>query len=133
VSDWLLKANTDHEKQVLQVILEAGGKITQTKIAKKVFIGKHPIYEENVWLKERDSTERHVRAVIRSLRVSCNIPVLSDDAGYWVSTDMDEGRACVERMRGEVQMRIKSSLETVKAMAQMFEEASRCCSDRKVK
>lgn len=108
------------ESAVLYAIWEAWGlqkKITQQQIAdSERFLGCHPKYEVDAVAKKRDSTLRQVRQLIRNLRITHGVPILSDPKGYWIPYSTTEASEYLERAEAFAKAQAAAWFETYRAM-----------------
>lgn len=92
----------------------AGESITQREIAKS-----------KLWAKYQgaggiDSDLRHIRAIIRTLRLAHGIPIISGRQGYRLPGGEDEAKAYLKRMEKEAKARAWASLETYRGMSKIL-------------
>ena len=113
------------EQSVLHVICDVyisdtrneGKRVTQADIARSErVLGCHPKWEEASRNNKRDSTHRQVRQLIRNLRVTWGVPILSDTKGYWLPSTQQEVIEYIERKEGEAKAVTKSWFETYAAV-----------------
>lgn len=108
------------EKAVLRVLWikwREGEKITQNEIARtEEWLGCHPKYEDDIVKNKRASTLRQVRQIIRNLRVKYDIPILSDNKGYWLPLTTQEVEEYVERMENVARAQAASWHQTYQAV-----------------
>lgn len=130
-----LSNEPDDRKALLILLLlielwETDRKLTQQNIADLIpNCGHHALWEMRMGVK-RDTTVRKVRSVIEKvLRKKYHLPVLStpgkgsvraNSAGYWLARERYEAREYMERRRAEIERTYKSSLKTLRAVAQAF-------------
>jgi hypothetical protein len=127
--------NPDDQKALLILHLlidnwDSDRKLTQLEIAKLIpNCGHHELWEMRMGVK-LDTTVRKVRSIIeKMLRKRYHLPVLStpgkgsmraNSAGYWLARERSEAREYMERRQLEIDRSYKSSLKTLRAVAQAF-------------
>ena len=102
------------KNEVLNCLVTASGKVTQTAIARACpLLGSH-------WrdgsLKDRETTLRKVRSVIRALRLEDGVPILSDPGGYWLPSSTAEVDAYVNRVEKQAKATARAWFETIRAV-----------------
>lgn len=119
------------ERAVLQAIYAATfgtdpqAKITQRQIAdSEQWLGCHPKYDPMIPEKDRETTLRKVRQVIRDLRINRAAPILSDSKGYWIPTNQNEITEYLKRIEQEAKSQAAAWFQTYKVMSQSFQITS---------
>lgn len=115
--------------------------IKQDEIAlHEKWLGCHPVHEVKVLPKAKqfESTKRHVREIIRTLRLKFKIPILSDVSGYWLPLTLHEANKYLVRTERESRKRAASSIETYVAVreslglrSEYFEKMAEAANSRK--
>lgn len=107
-----------YEKAIYDEIVAAKGKITQLQLARKVFVGSHPVYEN--YEQPKSSTLRRVRQIIRDLRMKHGLFILSDMEGYWIMKERSEAIEYLNRIEKIAKATSKGYFDTYKAMQRNF-------------
>lgn len=108
---------------VLNILCRFWGekKISQTLISTHKDWQFHYSQESNQSL---DTTKREVRKVIRNLRTTHKIPVLSSYEGYFLPETDKDVATYIEKLESEAKSRASSSLETYRCMKQISGNSS---------
>lgn len=113
-----MKQLTPQEQTVYDIILHSPKKITQQQIAKLApQLGSHEKHEGYM---TQDSTLRKIRQIIRTLRISHGLFILSDKTGYWIMKDKSEARQYVARIEKTAKAQAKAWHVTYQAMRRNF-------------
>jgi len=106
-----------NEHKVVAGLLVGGAHVTQRNIVDSAgWLGCHPKHEKMVAVDEWESTTRQVRQIIRDLRITYGIPVLSDSSGYYLPATEAQAKKYLDRMEKEARARASAALETYRAM-----------------
>lgn len=93
------------------------GKLTQRDLATMALgLGHHEIHEEHLPSKKNETTLRKVRQIIRDLRVTHNLPILSDKTGYWLPHTIAECEEYLRRIEAMARAQAAAWHETYRAM-----------------
>ena len=111
------------EEKIVYDLIKAG-KITQREISDSAqWLGCHPIHEDEIGLlNKKETTLRKVRQIVRTLRITHNIPILSDTKGYWLTDDKAEMTEYLQRIEATAKSQAAAWFETYKAMKNNFPE-----------
>lgn len=118
---------SDEERAVMSVLWEPfqkrePRKITQRQIAKSQrWLGCHPKHEKDIVRDEWETTLRQVRKIIRELRVTHLIPILSSREGYWICTSKEEAQEYIQTLELQAKSQAKAWFETYKAMKESLQ------------
>jgi hypothetical protein len=103
---------SEGERAVLTLIVSQGP-IRQSEIAKSApFLGAHPQFDRA----SAETTERHVRQLIRDLRVTHGVTILSSRAGYKIPQSREETEAYLEAKYNSALAAGRSAMETYRAL-----------------
>ena len=117
------------ERAVLSLLVETWGpgfRLSQRDIVKSAaWLGCHPRHEAEVVANEFESTTRQVRQIIRNLRLTHGIPVLSDCRGYFLPSSHEEAVEYIGRLEAEAKARAAASMVTYHGMKKSLGVTSR--------
>lgn len=92
-------------------------RVTQKNIANsEPYLRCHGAFESGVVQDPDSTTLRHVRQIVRDLRVDHGAPILSDTKGYWIPRKKKEAVEYLERIEKQARSSARSYFETYEAM-----------------
>src|SRR3989344_4068202 len=113
---------TDEERAVMSQLGKAykeNRHITQLDIAKSQrWLGCHPEHEKDIWSNEFETTTRQVRQTIFDLRHKYQMPIVSDNTGYYIPVSEEEARTYIVSLENMVKAQTKSLFSTYNVMKQ---------------
>lgn len=114
------------EEQAIYSLIENNTRITQLQISKhEKWLGCYERHEGHLNIDKQQSTLRHIRKIVRDMRINKNMPILSDRLGYFIMRTSTEAEEYIKRLEITAKSQAKSWFETYRSMSKLFNVESK--------
>lgn len=109
---------TKEEQTVYDLIRNSTGRITQLEIARAApELGSHAKHEGYIG---EQSTLRKIRQIVRDLRLSHKMQILSDNDGYFIKRTPEDAAKYIEALERKAKASAKSFMVTYHEMSRVL-------------
>jgi hypothetical protein len=105
----------EEERNIYDLIVNSGSRITQLQLARKVFVGCHERFEG--YDTPKQSTLRKVRYLVRELIMKHGLFIGADNDGYYIIKTDAEKKEYMDRFERQARASAKSYMQRYQVMS----------------
>jgi homoserine trans-succinylase len=105
----------EEERNIYDLIVNSGSRITQLQLARKAFVGCHERFEG--YDTPKQSTLRKVRQLVNDLRMKHDLQILSDRKGYYIMRSKADAEVFIKELEITAKAQTKAYFERYRKMS----------------